>query len=104
MPVKDVCALLLGLGIAVALAILAQQVRDSSDDAMRWEAGVAVGFAALISLGPFWIAQAVLTVLATLDDVGIAAWWLWVWLFLAPALGVSSPATGLVRAVRHALA
>ena len=79
MPVKDVCALLLGLAIAVGAAVLAQQVRDA-EESMRWEAGFAVGFAALISLGPFWIAQAVLTVLATLDDVG------------------------MVRAVRHALA
>jgi hypothetical protein len=38
-------------------------------------AGVAVGFTAAIFLGPFWIAQAVLTVLATLDDVGMATGW-----------------------------
>ncbi|MGA5463711.1 hypothetical protein [Mycobacterium sp. NPDC050041] len=97
MPVKDTCALLLGLGIAIVAAILAQGVGDSEDKSMRWEGGVAVGFTAMIFLGPFWIAQAVLTVLATADERGIAPGWLWAWLFLAPAVGISPPATGLVR-------
>ena len=100
MPVKDVCALLLGLGMAIAAALLARQVRDA-EHSMRWEAGVAVGFTGLIALGPFWIAQAVLTVLATLDDAGIGVGWLWAWLFLAPAIGISPAATGLVGLVRR---
>lgn len=97
MPVKDIVALVLGLGIAIVVAVLATQVRDSGDPSMRWEAGVAVGFGAIISLGPFWIAQAVLTVLATLDGSGVPPGWLWAWLFLAPAIGASPPASGLVR-------
>ncbi|MBJ8339091.1 hypothetical protein JGU71_09355 [Antrihabitans sp. YC3-6] len=101
MPVKDVCALLLGLGIAIVATLLARQVRDEADASMRWEGGVAVGFAALLYIGPFWIAQLVLTVLATIDDSGIASGWLWAWLFAAPAIGISPPATGLVRLLRR---
>ena len=101
MPIKDVIALALGLGIAIVVAALAAGVRDSSDASMRWEGGVAVGFTALIFLGPFWIAQAVFTVLATLDGSGVAPGWLWAWLFLAPAVGVTSPAAGLVRLVKR---
>jgi MFS family permease len=100
-PVKDLVALVLGLGIAVVVAVLAEGVRDNSDESMRWEGGVAVGFTAMIVLGPFWIAQAVLTILATIDDAGIAPWWLWAWLFLAPAVAVTPPMTGLVRLVRR---
>ncbi|MFH5229347.1 hypothetical protein [Antrihabitans spumae] len=69
--------------------------------ATGWEGGVAVGFAALLYIGPVWIAQLVLTVLATIDDAGIAAGWLWAWLFAAPAIGISPPATGLVRLLRR---
>lgn len=101
MPIKDIVALLLGLAIAVVVAVLAEGVRNSSDESMRWEGGVAVGFTAMIVLGPVWITQAVLTVLATLDGAGIAPGWLWAWLFLAPAIGASPLATGPVRMVRR---
>jgi MFS family permease len=100
-PLKDVVALLLGLGIAIVVAVLATGIRDSSDPSMRWEGGVAVGFTAVIVLGPFWIAQAVLTVLATFDDAGMAPGWLWGWLFLAPAVGASPPATGVVALLKR---
>jgi MFS family permease len=100
-PIKDVYALALGLGIAIVVAALATGVRDSSDATMRWEGGVAVGFTAVIFLGPFWIAQAVFTVLATLDGSGVAPGWLWAWLFLAPGIGTTPPATGLVRLVKR---
>ena len=101
MPIKDIAALLLGLAIAIAVAVLADSIRDNPDESMRWEGGVAVGFTALIYLGPFWIAQAVLTVLATFDGAGIAPGWLWAWLFLAPAVGASPLATGSVRLVKR---
>lgn len=101
MPVKDIVALLLGLGIAIVVAALATGIRDSSDESMRWEGGVAVGFTALIFLGPFWIAQAVFTVLATLDGSGVPPGWLWAWLFSAPLIGASPPASGLVRLLKR---
>jgi MFS family permease len=100
-PIKDVIALALGLGIAIVVAALAAGVRDSSDASMRWEAGVAVGFTAVIFLGPFWVAQAVFTVLATLDGSGVAPGWLWAWLFVAPGIGTTPPAMGLVRLIKR---
>jgi succinate-acetate transporter protein len=100
-PIVDVIALTLGVGIALTVAVLAGGVADSTDASMRWEGGVAVGFTALIFLGPFWIAQAVLTVIATLHDGGLAAGWLWAWLFLAPAVGVSPPVVALLRFVKR---
>jgi MFS family permease len=101
MPIKDIAALLLGLVIAIAVAVLADSIRDNPDESMRWEGGVAVGFTALIFLGPIWIAQAVLTILATLDGIGVAPGWLWAWLFLAPAVGASPLATGSVRMIKR---
>jgi hypothetical protein len=99
--VVDVVALVIGGGIALAVAALASGVRDSTDESMRWEGGVAVGFAGLIFLGPFWIAQGVLTVIATVDDGGLAPGWLWAWLFLAPAVGATPPATALIRVLKR---
>lgn len=101
MPIKDIVALVLGAGIAIVVAVLADGVREERDESMRWEGGVAVGFTALIVIGPFWIAQGVLTVLATFDDAGIAPGWLWAWLFLAPAVGISPIGTGLVRLIKR---
>ncbi|MBJ7336906.1 hypothetical protein [Mycolicibacterium sp.] len=101
MPVVDLVALVLGGVIAFAVAALALGVADSSDESMRWEGGVAVGFAGLIFLGPFFIAQIVLTVIATFSDGGIAPGWLWAWLVLAPALGASPPAVALLRVLRR---
>ena len=101
MPVKDITALALGLVIAIAVALLAESIRENPDESMRWEGGVAVGFTALIFLFPIWIAQAVLTVLATLDGIGFAPGWLWAWLFLAPAAGASPLATGPVRLAKR---
>ena len=100
MPVGDIVALLLSLVIAVVVSVLATGIADAPV-AERWEGGVAVGLTAMIVLGPFWIAQAVLTVLATLDDAGIAACWLWAWLFLAPVFGASAPVRALVRSVKR---
>ena len=101
MPIKDIAALLLGFGIAIAVAVLADGIRHTSDKSMRWEGGVAVGFTAMIFLGPFWIAQAVLTVLATFDERGIAPGWLWAWLFVAPAVGASPLIAGPVGLVKR---
>lgn len=99
MPVVDVIARVLGLGIAAAVGLLAVGDVDSTDPAMRWEGGVAVGFAALIFLGPFWIAQAVLTLL---HDGGVPLWLLlWPWLFLAPAIGASPPSMALARQLKR---
>ena len=103
MPIKDIVAFVLGLAIAVVVAVLAEGVRDTRDESMRWEGGVAVGFTAMIFLGPVWIAQAVLTVLATLDEAGVAPGWLWAWLFVAPAVGASPLATGPVRMIKRLL-
>jgi hypothetical protein len=100
-PITDAVALLLGLGIAIVVAVLARGIGESSDASMRWEGGVAVGFTAVIFLGPFWIAQAVLTVIATSSPGGVAPGWLWAWLFLAPAAGASPPAVGLVRLLKR---
>jgi hypothetical protein len=100
-PIKDIAALVLGLGIAIVVAALADGVRDTTDESMRWEGGVAVGFTAMIFLGPFWIAQAVLTVLATFEKAGIASGWLWAWLFLAPAIGASPLLKGPVRLAKR---
>jgi MFS family permease len=101
MPIKDIAALLLGLVIAVAVAVLADSIRGNRDESMRWEGGVAIGFTALIFLGPIWVVQAVLTVLATFDSAGIGPGWLWIWLFLAPAVGASPLATAPVRLVKR---
>ena len=101
MPIKDIAALLLGFGIAIAVAVFADGIRNTRDESMRWEGGVAVGFTAMIFLGPFWIAQAVLTVLATFDGRGVAPGWLWAWLCLAPALGASPLVTGPVGRLKR---
>lgn len=96
MPITDIAALLLGLGIAVAVAAVAAGITKKTDESMRWEGGVALGFSALIMLGPFWIAQAVCTVISTIDDGGLSPWWLWAWLFAAPAFGASPPMVALI--------
>ncbi|MHA3019775.1 hypothetical protein ACXPWS_05830 [Mycobacterium sp. BMJ-28] len=96
----DIVALLLGLVTAVGVAAVAANITASPDDSMRWEGGVALGFSALIVLGPLWIAQAVCTVLSSLDHRGISPWWLWVWVFVAPALGASPPAAAAARRVK----
>ena len=96
----DVVALLLGLVILACVAVVAAKIMEPTDDSMRWEGGVAAGFSALILLGPLWIAQAVCTVMATLDDRGVGAGWLWAWLFLAPVLGASPPAAALARRLK----
>jgi MFS family permease len=100
-PIKDIAALLIGLALAIAVAVLAAGIRDTSDESMRWEGGVAVGFTAMIFLGPFWIVQAVLTVLASFDHAGVAPGWLWAWLFVAPAVGASPAGTGPVRLAKR---
>jgi uncharacterized membrane protein len=100
-PVVDIVALVLGVGIALAVGAMATGVADSPDASMRWEGGVAVGFAGLIMLGPFWIAQGVLTTIATFKDGGVAPGWLWAWLFLAPAIGASPPVVALMRLLKR---
>jgi hypothetical protein len=45
-----------------------------------------LGFTGLLVAGPFRIAQAVLTIIATFRDDDLAPGWLWAWLFLAPVV------------------
>jgi uncharacterized membrane protein len=102
-PVVDIVALVLGVGIALAVGAMATGVADSPDASMRWEGGVAVGFAGLIMLGPFWIAQGVLTIIATFSDGGVSPGWLWAWFFGAPAIGMSPPVVALMRVLKRLL-
>ena len=90
MAVVDVVALVIGARHRRrGRPVLAAASRRSPDQSMRWEAGVAVGFTALIVLGPFWVAQLVLTIIATRSEGGLAAGWLWAWLFVAPLAAVT---------------
>ena len=95
MPLTDIAALLLGIVIAAVVAAVAGEITRSTDDSMRWEGGFALGLSALVVLGPLWLAQAACTVFSTIDDTGVPPWWLWAWLFVAPALGASPPAVRL---------
>ncbi|WP_354698249.1 hypothetical protein DSM112329_03915 [Paraconexibacter sp. AEG42_29] len=100
----DPVAIGLGAAVCVLVAVLASQLDPpgrSSDPSMVWEAGVAVGFGAVVVAGPFWLAQGVLTLLAMLDDGGAPAWGLWLWWFVAPVVGWS-PGASVVRGVRRA--
>ena len=100
----DVLALALGAVIAVGLAYLVSPLAVQSDPDMVWEARVAVGFAALIYVGPLWLGQAVLTLFAARSEGGISPGWLWGWLVVAPLLGTSPPAAALARRVTHVVA
>ena len=77
-------AVVLGVVVAVLAGALLGG-RTDGDAATQWEGMAAVGFLAAIVDGPFWIAQGVCTLIATLDG---ATWWLWAWFFAAPAVGV----------------
>lgn len=99
----DVGALLLGLAVVIALALLTSPLAEQTDESMVWEGRVAVGFAALAFVGPFWIAQGVATTVAAFADGGVRPGWLWAWFVAAPLLGASPPAASLARAVRSAL-
>jgi hypothetical protein len=94
----DVLALALGLAVCIVLACLVSQLAAQSDPDMVWEGRVAVGFAALVYVGPLWLGQAASTVFAALDDGGVWPGWLWGWLVVAPLLGASPPAAALARA------
>jgi hypothetical protein len=93
----DVLALTLGLAVCVVLACLVSQLAVQSDPDMVWEGRVAVGFAALVYVGPLWLGQAASTLFAALDDGGIGPGWLWAWLVAAPLVGASPPAAALAR-------
>ena len=77
----DVLALALGLAVCVVLAFLVSPLATQSDPDMVWEGRVAVGFAALVYVGPLWLGQAASTLFAALADGGIcrvgsgAGWW-----------------------------
>ncbi len=62
---------------------------------MVWEARVAMGFTALVVGGPVWLAQLVLTLVATLH--ADASGWLWLWWVAAPAVGVALGSAGARR-------
>lgn len=97
----DVAALLLGLIVVIGLALLTSPLAERTDDAMLWEGRVAVGFTAVVFVGPFWLAQGIVTLIATLDDGGVGPGWLWGWFAAAPVLGGSPPATVLARVVHR---
>ncbi|MDT5187361.1 MAG: hypothetical protein QOI29_5519 [Mycobacterium sp.] len=93
----DVLALALGLAVCVVLAFLVSPLATQNDPDMVWEGRVAVGFAALVYVGPLWLGQAASTLFAALADGGIWRGWLWGWLVVAPLLGASPPAAALAR-------
>ncbi len=95
----DISAAIVGLVVLVVTAAVAGT--DERDPSMVWEGRIALGFAGLIYLGPIWLAQAVVTVVATVDSGGISPWWLWGWLFLAPLVGVSPEAIAVIGSLRR---
>jgi hypothetical protein len=97
----SVDALLLGLIVVVVLAALCSPLVEQPDPSMVWEGRIAVGFAAIGFAGPFWLAQGILTLVATFDDDVARPGWLWAWFVVAPLAGASPPAAALVRAVRR---
>ena len=100
----EVLALALGVVIAGGLAFLVSPLAAQSDPDMVWEGRVAVGFAALLYVGPLWLGQAATTLGAALAAGGIWPGWLWGWLVVAPLLGASPPAAALARRVTHGVA
>jgi hypothetical protein len=93
----DVLALALGLAVCIVLAFLVSPPATQSDPDMVWEGRVAVGFAALVYVGPLWLGQAASTLFAAVADGGIWPGWLWGWLVVAPLLGASPPAAAMAR-------
>jgi hypothetical protein len=99
----DAVALLLGLIVVIGLAALISPLAQQPDPAMAWEARTAIGFTALAFVGPCWLAQGIVTFVASSADGGIRPSWLWVWFAAAPLVGASPPAAALARAFRRAL-
>ena len=99
----DVGALLLGLIVVIGLALLASPLAERDDEAMVWEGRVAVGFTAMAFVGPFWLAQGIVTLTATFADGGVRPGWLWAWFVAAPVLGASHPVAALARVAQRAL-
>jgi hypothetical protein len=85
--VTAVIALGLGVVVAVIAALLAGGRDATPDPAMVWEARVATGFTAVVAGAPFWLAQLVLTLVATIHSG--ATGWLWAWWLAAPVLGMA---------------
>ncbi|MDT5190952.1 MAG: hypothetical protein QOI28_3203 [Mycobacterium sp.] len=100
----DVLAMALGVVIAGGLAVLVSPLAAQSDPDMVWEGRVAVGFAALLYVGPLWLGQAATTLGAAVTAGGIWPGWLWGWLVVAPLLGATPPAAALARRVTHGVA
>jgi hypothetical protein len=69
--------------LGVIVAVVAGCLLDVSGD---WEGTAALAFMFVIVGAPFWIAQGVCTLLATLDG---ATPWLWAWFLGAPVLGTA---------------
>jgi hypothetical protein len=97
----DVVALLLGLVVVIGLAALVSPLAQQPDPTMVWEARVAVGFTALAFVGPFWLAQGIVTFVASSADGGLSPVWLWVCWAAAPLVGASPPAAALARTLRR---
>jgi hypothetical protein len=100
----DVLAMALGVVIAGGLAVLVSPLAAQNDPDMVWEGRVAVGFAALLYVGPLWLGQAATTLGAAVTAGGIWPGWLWGWLVVAPLLGATPPAAALARRVTHGVA
>lgn len=95
----DMVALLLGVLVLGVLACVVSTVAGESDPTMVWEARAAVGFTAMISAGPIWLGQGIVTFVATFDGGGIGPGWLWAWFVVAPMVAVSPPASAVARAL-----
>jgi hypothetical protein len=84
-PVTGIVAIGLGVAVAAVAGLVAHGADAETDPSMVWEARVAAGFTALVAGAPFWLAQLVLTLVATIHSG--ATGWLWLWWVAAPALG-----------------
>jgi hypothetical protein len=84
-PITGYVALGIGALVAMVAGLLSRGSDASSDQAMVWEGRVALGFTALVAGAPFWLAQLVLTLVATVHSG--ATGWLWLWWVASPVLG-----------------
>ena len=87
MPVMGVVALALGVLVLGLFGALYGGSSTEPDRADAWEAKAAGGLMAVVVGGPVWLAQLVLTLVATIHSD--ATNWLWLWWVLAPVLGAT---------------
>jgi hypothetical protein len=84
-PLTGVIAIGLGVVVLAVFGFLYGGSKSQADPSMEWEAKAAGGFAAVVVGGPFWLAQLVLTLVATVHSG--ATGWLWLWWVAAPVVG-----------------